>query len=194
MKKRILGSILAVLFAGILTGCSEAAAPSVEDVKTEDTQQSGQAEPEESETIDDSPQDQQSVEGEETRSQVILISPDREKNETAELTDRQGNRILIGEYDSIIESGYGYKIWTSGKGSEYRDRQGKLIARTDDYIWQNLVYGAENSYILYTGSLLREGEENGKSSEEFLLTNQITPRAGLFMEFTKNGSLADRGK
>lgn len=110
--------------------------------------------------------------------------------ETAELTDRQGNRILTGEYSGIIEMGDGYKTWASGKGSEYRDRQGRRIAH-DDFIWPDFVYGAEHSYILYNGSLLRGGEENGKSSEEFLLTNQITPRAGLFMEFIKTGSIFD---
>lgn len=99
MRKRILGTILAVLFAGILTGCSEAAAPSAEDVKTGDARQSGQVETDESGTTDDFLQDQQSAEGEETRSQVILISPDWEKIEWAiysEGTYCYGNGSLCG--------------------------------------------------------------------------------------------------
>lgn len=107
---------------------------------------------------------------------------------TAELTDSQGERIFTGEYTQIAEWGDGYMAYTAGKGAEYRNRQGKLVV-SDDYDYPDSVYGAEKSYVLHNGALLRSGEEDGKSPEEFLLTNQITPRTGLFMEFIKNGSL-----
>lgn len=112
--------------------------------------------------------------------------------ETAELTNSQGNRIFTGEYSYIIELGDGYAAsCVLGNRYEYWDRKGKLIAQAD--YWRSYVYGAENSYILYDGTLLRSGEENGESPEEFLMANQITPRTGLFMKFTKTGSLGDRG-
>lgn len=108
--------------------------------------------------------------------------------ETAELTDSQGNLILSGEYENIQEWGNSYKVWSSEEGYSYWDRQGTLVAY-DCLFWPDSVYGTENSFVLDEGMLLRCGEESGESPEEFLLTNQITPRARAFMEFTKSGSL-----
>lgn len=111
------------------------------------------------------------------------------QEETVELTDSQGNRILTGEYDSIQEWGNGYRVESAKeKGCRYYNSQGMIIAE-EDYSWPDSVYGAENSHVLYNGVLLQRGEENGQTGEKFVLTNQITPRAGLFAEFLKNGEI-----
>ena len=110
--------------------------------------------------------------------------------EMAELTDRQGNRILAGKYENIEEWGNSYKTGTTKEGYSYWDRQGTLIANSK-FGWPDFVYGAENSFILYEGILLRSGEESGERPEEFLLTNHITPNAGLFMEFLRTGAIIE---
>lgn len=108
--------------------------------------------------------------------------------ETAKLTDRQGNLILTGRYDIIWEQGNGYEITEDGKDS-YWDRQGRLVA--SGYRWSDIVQGARNTYILHgiaeSSILLRTGEEDGQSAKVLPLSNWITPKAGLFMDYLKNG-------
>lgn len=111
------------------------------------------------------------------------------------LTDRQGNRVFSGLYDSIQELGSGYETIWNGKRS-YWDRQGNLIV--SGYDWRDTVYGTENTYILKDyaqGSVvfLKTGEEDGqhigRDQERMLSTNWITPGAGAFAEFLKNGTI-----
>ena len=116
--------------------------------------------------------------------------------ETARLTDRQGNLILTGEYYHIRELGNGYETEKRGGSrgilNSYWDRQGKLVA--SDYRWYDTVEGAKDTYILCddTGShiLLITGKEAGQSAEKEFLTNWITPGAGPFADFLKNGAIA----
>ena len=110
--------------------------------------------------------------------------------------DRQGNPVFSGQYDTIQELGNGFETMQGSKKS-YWDRQGNLIV--SGYDWRDTVYGAENVYILGTYAeganvILRTGEENGqymgRDLEKVLSTNWITPRAGAFVEFLKNGTIA----
>lgn len=101
----------------------------------------------------------------------------------AELTDKEGNLILTG-YGSIDEWGEGYT-----SNGRYWDSQGTLAAE-DKFSWPDSVYGAENSHLLYEGSLLKSGEENEENTEKYLLTNQITPGAGPLFDYLKTGSVA----
>lgn len=111
------------------------------------------------------------------------------------LTDRQGNPVFSGQYDSVQELGSGYETTWDGKKS-YWDRQGNLIV--SGYDWHDTVYGAENTYILENNAqgsvvFLKTGEEDGqrmgRDQEKMFLTNWITPRAGVFAEFLKNGTI-----
>lgn len=112
--------------------------------------------------------------------------------ETWELKDREGSVIFAGECGFISEQGDGYAISTDGKTSFY-DRQGReVVSDRDGYdlnMNRNRVFGAENSYVLSSGILLKTGKENGSDREEELLVNQITPQAGAFAELMKNGSI-----
>lgn len=114
------------------------------------------------------------------------------RGETWELKDREGNVIFAGECGFISEQGEGYAISTDDKTSFY-DRQGReVVSDRDGYdlnMNRNRVFGAENSYVLSSGILLKTGREDGSDREEELLVNQITPRAGAFAEFMKNGSI-----
>lgn len=113
------------------------------------------------------------------------------KEGQAELKDGEGNVILDGVYESIREWGEGYRIYLSD-GVQYADSQGTLVV-ADQYI-REYVYGAKNSHILSDGSLLRSGKEDEQSTEQFLLTNQITPAVGPLVEYLKTGSItADTG-
>lgn len=112
--------------------------------------------------------------------------------ETWELKDREGSVIFAGECGFISEQGEGYAISTDGKTSFY-DRQGReVVSDRDGYdlnMNRNRVFGAENSYVLSSGILLKTGREDESDREEELLVNQITPRAGAFAELMKNGSI-----
>ena len=112
--------------------------------------------------------------------------------ETWELKDREGSVIFAGECGFISEQGDGYSISTDGKTSFY-DRQGReVVSDRDGYdlnMNRNRVFGAENSYVLSSGILLKTGREDESDREEELLVNQITPRAGAFAELMKNGSI-----
>lgn len=112
--------------------------------------------------------------------------------ETVELTDRQGHSILKGAYTHIWKCGNGYGAIAVEGGYSYWDSQGRLTAQFETS-WSDPVYGAKNS-TLHGGMLFRYGEEKGECPEEFVLTNQITPKAGLFKDFLRNGSItADTG-
>lgn len=104
VRKRIFGTILAVLFVGILTGCPEAAAPSAEDVKTEDVRQSGQAGTED----------------------TCIIA---EKEDGFSFFDNEGNEVSSGAWDWVSwvlgEKGVSYITQDDRKG--FADRNGKVI-------------------------------------------------------------------
>lgn len=112
------------------------------------------------------------------------------RDEKQSCWDRRGNQILSGQYDLIWALGEGYETMTDGSKSCW-DSQGNLMA--SDYYWRDAVYGAENTYILGSDIFLRAGEEDGQNTgkvqEKMLQTNWITPRAGAFAEFLKNGTI-----
>lgn len=115
--------------------------------------------------------------------------------ETVRLTDRRGNLILTGEYGWIDELGNVYETEErSGtwKSRNYWDRQGQPVA--PGYWRYETVQGVKDTYILHddTGNniLLKAGEEAGQSTEKEFLTNWITPEAGPFADFVKNGAIA----
>ena len=106
--------------------------------------------------------------------------------DTAELYNSQGERIHSGEYLNIRELGDGYEA-ESARGKRILDREGAQVV--SGYRWSDSVYGAECTYLLDNGMLVRTGYEGGRRPEEALLTNQITPQAGAFAEFLQNGTI-----
>lgn len=109
------------------------------------------------------------------------------KETDMKLTDSEGNLILSG-YGPIWKWGEGYKTDIMSDICRYWNDQGKLIA-VDEHFFPDLAYGAKNSHVLGNGGLLISGEESEEDAERFLLTNQITPRAGLLSDHLKTGSL-----
>lgn len=115
------------------------------------------------------------------------------KEGQSELTDGEGTLIFPGDYESICDWGEGYQIDLLDGGVQYVDSQGAVVA-VDKYSWPDSVYGAENSHLLYSGTILKSGEETEEVTEQFLLSNQITPGAGLLCDYLKTGSIrADTG-
>lgn len=110
------------------------------------------------------------------------------KGTEKKLTDHEGNLILSG-YGPITKWGEGYKTDFGSQSNfcRYWNNKGILVA-VSDYYFPDSAYGAENSYVLDHSILIR-GEEHEKNTEQFLLTNQITPGAGLLFDYLKTGSL-----
>lgn len=108
--------------------------------------------------------------------------------EEVRLTDRKDKLLLTGPYDHVRELGQGYETKLDGKNS-YWDRQGNLIAQ--DYSVSSAVslHGTANTYFLGNDMLLKTGEEDGKAQERFFLNNWITPEAGSFYTFFRQGSV-----
>lgn len=114
------------------------------------------------------------------------------KEREMKLTDAGGNLILDG-YGPVWEWGDGYVSKSLSSKRRYWNRNGLFIV-LDDAGYPELVDGAENSHVLNSGSLLRSGEENGQNAEQFLLSNQITPEAGVLYQYLKTGHIvADTG-
>ena len=107
----------------------------------------------------------------------------------AQLTDGQGNLILAGRFSYISEKGEGYRTsgWT-GKDSIW-DRQGNLVGRYDNLDPASICRYTNTYYVWDNNQLLLTGQESEACLEEVLLTNQITPKAGAFLEYLNRGSV-----
>lgn len=105
------------------------------------------------------------------------------------LTDKQGNRILIGEYKSVGKVGNGYEAQSwEDNGYSYWDGQGNLVVSGYRYRRTHSVVGTSKAYILDGNTLLITQRESGQNIEEVFLRNWLTPEAGLFADSLTNGT------
>ena len=132
-----------------------------------------------------------------------------EKDDKKGLADRRGRIILEPEYMEVVKIPGKELIIVKNENEKYGviDYDGQVRVPFD-YSDISCVEGGllfvedtgktglfdEDDHILSDGSLLRSGKEDEQSTEQFLLTNQITPAVGPLVEYLKTGSItADTG-
>lgn len=116
------------------------------------------------------------------------------RNGTTELWDEQGNVLLSGQYDDIIDEGDCYEVKKDGEHG-FLDRHGKeVIPVSWSYTGNHEIYGGNNIKLLSeygaktSNMLIQTGEKELVSLEQVFFNNYITPKAGAFFTFLQEGA------
>lgn len=100
----------------------------------------------------------------------------------------------FGDYDSISKYGDCYRIEKNRKYGFLNEQGEEVIPPTYSLVEGSTVYGAGNTYLLWNNgicaSIIKTGETKQSYISKVLLQNEITPRIGLYQEFTKSGSIS----
>ena len=97
-------------------------------------------------------------------------------------------------YSDISQYGDCYQTKLNGKYGFLNERGEEVIPPTYSRVEGSTVYGAGNTYLLWDNgtctSIIKTGESKQSYISRILLQNEITPRIGLYQEFTKSGSIS----
>lgn len=109
----------------------------------------------------------------------------------------RGEMIEIkGDIDDISRKGDFYQIKKSGKYGFINEQGEEVVSPVYGFVTNYEVYGSSDIYILTDynndiwNSVIKTGEPERVYIFEALLHNEITPRSGLYHEFTKSGSIS----
>ena len=97
-------------------------------------------------------------------------------------------------YSDISKYGDCYQTKLNGKYGFLNERGEEVIPPIYSRVEGSTVYGAYNTYLLWDNgictSIIKTGEPGQSYISKLLLQNEITPRIGLYQEFTKSGSIS----
>lgn len=103
----------------------------------------------------------------------------------------------LGGYDDISEKGNYYQVEKNGKYGFLNKQGEEVVPPVYSYVSSGDVYGChENVYILTDynsdihNSIIKTGELGRNDISGALLQNEITPKIGLYQEFTQEGNLS----
>lgn len=102
----------------------------------------------------------------------------------------------IGYYDDISKTGNCYQVEKNDKYGFLNDMGKEVCPPVYSFVMDYEVYGADNVYIItdYSSdirdSIIKTGEPEWADISGALLQNEITPRIGLYQEFTRSGSIS----
>ncbi|MDE5598636.1 MAG: WG repeat-containing protein, partial [Lachnospiraceae bacterium] len=106
----------------------------------------------------------------------------------------KGEKVEINDYNNISKYGDCYQTEKNGKYGFLNEQGKEVIPPIYSRVEGSTVYGAANTYLLWNNgtctSIIKTGESKQSYISKILLQNEITPRIGLYQEFTKSGSIS----
>ena len=100
----------------------------------------------------------------------------------------------FGVYNDISQYGDCYQTEINGKYGFLNEQGKEVIPPIYSRVEGSTAYGAANTYLLWNNgtctSIIKTGESKQPYISKILLQNEITPRIGLYQEFTKSGSIS----
>ncbi|MGN1147244.1 MAG: WG repeat-containing protein [Lachnospiraceae bacterium] len=119
----------------------------------------------------------------------------QEKDSEFGLYDSNGELLKKDTYDSIWKEGNFYEVVIDGKYGFLNEKGEVAIPVVYDYVTEYEVYGSSDVHILtqYNANvreiILRTGDSGDYDISDVLLKNEITPRAGKYLEFVQGASV-----